>query len=287
MKKIVFLLFAFLIVTGCSLAGGEKIQLKAEASKDLSFAPDVMLSKSVAPASEAAPESDSIEERKLIKQGYIDVEVKELDKAVDAVDKAIAGLGGYVSSIERHEDQVYLEVRVPAKAFDSLFKKVGGLGRVISSNQNVTDITDSYYDLDTRLKNAYALEEKYRQYLNQAKSIEDILKVEQYLSNVRSDIERMEAQKRRYDRDVSYSLLRITLRLPPEKASTAYPVFSDYLSGLWLDVVQFFISFIFVVLRIVIFGVPILAALLFFYWLLWGKVGVLRKLLRLLSADKK
>ncbi|MEM5948073.1 DUF4349 domain-containing protein [Spirochaetia bacterium 38H-sp] len=287
MKKILLSVFFVLLLASCSQKTGEYGLSGLAAPKAESPAKEFSLASDTLSRTNAAPPAEVAMERKLIRQGYIRLEVKELANTADEIKNNITEIGGYISSTDMREDEVYMELRVPADKFDMLFKEIGGLGRVLSSNQNVEDITDSYYDLETRLKNAYVLEEKYRQYLGQAKNIEDILKVEQYLSDVRSRIENMEAQKRRYDKDVSYSILRVNLVLPPEKTSTAYPSFYDYLSALWLDVVSFFVGFVFILLRIIIFGIPILGAVLFFYWLLWGKLGLLRKLLVVLGRDKK
>jgi len=154
--------------------------------------------------------------RKLIRTGSMNVQVKNLLDARKQLTQDAQGLGGFVSgsSLNHYGDRVSASVtlRVPAEKFEDLVDKCRKLGEVMSENMNVEDVTDQYVDLDARLKNAYRLEERYLDILkNKTAKLGDLLEVERELARVRETIEVMEAQKRGFDDRISLSTLTVTI----------------------------------------------------------------------------
>jgi len=82
---------------------------------------------------------------------------------------------------------------------------------VTSENVNADDVTEQVIDIQARLSNSQAEEVAYVSVLNQATTVEDILNVQYYLSNVREEIERYEAQLEHYQGATSYSTISIYL----------------------------------------------------------------------------
>jgi seryl-tRNA synthetase len=69
-------------------------------------------------------------------------------------------------------------------------------------------------DLDIRLKNLSVQEERYRQLLNKATEMEEILKIENELNRMRTEIERLQGRQKRLDQQINYSTITAEFRQP-------------------------------------------------------------------------
>ena len=74
-----------------------------------------------------------------------------------------------------------------------------------SRSENVQDVTLTYVDLQSHRDALRTEQERLLQLLEQAESVEDIITIEQRLSDVRYQLESMESQLRSYDNRVDYS----------------------------------------------------------------------------------
>lgn len=167
----------------------------------------------------AVPVSD----RKIIKNMSVSMESREYDKALTGVLAMITELGGYVESSSEDGNSLYREpnvsrryahitARVPADKLGAAPGKLSEIGNIISKQEDSSDITDVYYDVAARLKSLNIQEERYLELLKKADKMEDIISLENALTNVRYEIESLTTQQRRYDQQVSYSSLTIELQ---------------------------------------------------------------------------
>jgi len=79
------------------------------------------------------------------------------------------------------------------------------------SNEKVTgqDVTEEYVDLEARVRAQRAVEKQYLTILEQAKTIPDILAVQQKLGEVRTEIERAEGRRRLLENETSLSTITV------------------------------------------------------------------------------
>ncbi len=85
-------------------------------------------------------------------------------------------------------------LRVPQEKFNKTLEELKKLASVVEVSTTARDVTEQYIDLGARLKALRAQEERLLQLLQQAKTVEGLLKVGDYLTRVRSSIKRYEAQ---------------------------------------------------------------------------------------------
>ncbi|MCQ2398346.1 MAG: DUF4349 domain-containing protein [Sphaerochaetaceae bacterium] len=239
-------------------------------------------------AYDAAPEpAPSVEsyERKLIKTGNITVQVPDLAEIETKLETWCASLGGYVSYSSSDETSSYYTVKIPSNLFDSAFETVGTFGQVKNRNVSVSDVSEQYYDLQTRLQTKKVLQKNLTSYLERADNLTDILKIEKELNNVTSEIESMEGQMRRLTDRIDYSTLSVMFVLPEGKTDPAIqkPTFSENVHSFLLKVKNFFMSFLKCVLYAVVCGIPCIAFVALLYWLLFGKVGLVLRIFRKLK----
>ena len=133
-------------------------------------------------AEESAPEAYVEEyERKLIRTGNVSLEVQTISDAEDKIAAWAKSLGGYVTNANTWQYGAGFTVRIPAERFDEAMSQVGDFGRVTNRSVNSQDVSDNYYDMQSRLETKYILRDKLQSYLNQAKDIKDLLEIERQL----------------------------------------------------------------------------------------------------------
>ena len=150
----------------------------------------------------------------LIKEGNVAFETSNRDSTYAHVMGQLDQFGAYVSKESMEESgyrkEVWLTLRVPAANFDALLNAIGaGVKEFDERTISVRDVSAQYVDLEARLKAKLELENRYLSLLKQANKVEDILKVEARLNEVRTDIERMEAHRRQLQSQVSVSTLQV------------------------------------------------------------------------------
>lgn len=154
-------------------------------------------------------------DRKLIKNVDMNVETREYDKLLAAVENKVTELGGYIENLDAYNGSHYsnyrstrnasMTIRIPQNRLDEFLNTVSDQGNVTSRSENVQDVTLTYVDLQSHRDALQTEQERLLQLLEQAESIEDIITIEQRLSDVRYQLESMESQLRSYDNRVDYS----------------------------------------------------------------------------------
>ena len=222
------------------------------------------------------------QDKKLIKTGNVDIEVQSLSQTILAVEQMVGQFGGYISNTNETQSNVYLTVQIPSENFDSVINLVGDFGKIRRKNIYTSDVTDQYYDLETRLLTKRELLKKLQGYLKNASNMDEILKIETKISDVTSELEVMQGQMNRLSKQISFSTITINAKLPPNHTEEGFVFpdakegFRDFVSNL----VEFVFNFFMAVLYIVVFGTPIVLFLIFLYWLCFGKLGLVKKLFK-------
>ncbi|MEF8853810.1 MAG: DUF4349 domain-containing protein [Haloarculaceae archaeon] len=166
--------------------------------------------------------SPDIQNRAIIRTGTVRVEVENATATRDSLESRVADLGGYTSGSElraRSRDnrtwyEGYVVVRVPSENFSRMLEAARESGTVRSENTETEDVTDQLVDLNARLENLRAERDRLRTLYNRSNSTEDVLAVQERLSDVQGEIERLEARKRSLENRVAFSTLRIELVEP-------------------------------------------------------------------------
>ncbi len=224
-------------------------------------------------------------ERKLIRTGNVTLEVKTVSDAEEKITAWAKSLGGYITNANTWENGANFTVRVPSERFDYAMAQAGEFGRVTNRSVNSQDVSDNYYDLQSRLETKYVLRDKLTGYLNQAKDIKDLLEIERQLNSVLEDIDSTEGRFKRLSGQIDYSTIYINMQF--ERGKDEGGIILPDVKNSWNEfvstVVSFFWGLLKVLFYIVIFGIPLIAIVSFFFWLLFGKIGLLVRLFKKLK----
>jgi hypothetical protein len=171
--------------------------------------------------------SAAVQNRAIIKTGTVRVEVDNATETRARLGSRVAELGGYTagSDVTRHQknnetwQEGYVVVRVPSENFSAMIEAASADATVLSEQTETEDVTDQLVDLNARLENLRAERDQLRELYNRSNSTEDVLAVQERLSDVQGEIERLEARQRSLRDRVAFSTLRIEYQEPrPEFA---------------------------------------------------------------------
>ncbi len=113
-----------------------------------------------------------------------------------------------------------------------------------------------------------------------ADNIKDMLEIERQLNEVESELESIEGRMKRLTNQIEFSTISLNFTLPVGKTENGF-VFPDYGEGFREFAENFFgflRGFILAICYIVVFGTPLVGLFLLLFWLLFGKVGIIRKI---------
>ena len=100
------------------------------------------------------------------------------------------------------------------------------------------------------------------------------------------DIDRIGTQLRNLANMVDYATIDLTLLGPVASVSSQGTTFGERIKVLFSGFGDFLSVLVTVILGIIIYGLPIVLLLFFFYWVRFGRIGLLKKLVKV-TGDKK
>jgi Domain of unknown function (DUF4349)/Putative zinc-finger len=153
----------------------------------------------------------------VIRTATLQLVAKDFAHARSAVDVIVDAAGGFADQLGVTADPGSARVlrgtlRVPGPQLTDVLTRLRALGQVTQDQQNAQDVSDQLVDLDARLKSARATEERLIELVkNRTGKLSDVLEVEQELTRVRLDIERLDAEKTNMSRRVAYATIDLTI----------------------------------------------------------------------------
>lgn len=161
--------------------------------------------------------SDRLENAKMIYTARMEVETTAFDTAAADLRTLVEILGGYFEQAAVHNyGSGYRSgdytVRVPADQFQPFLDRVGTLCHVTYQEQTSENISEAYYDAESRLATQRTKLERLQNLLAQAENMEDIITIESALSDTELEIERLTGTLRQYDALVDYATVHLSLQ---------------------------------------------------------------------------
>lgn len=164
-------------------------------------------------------------QRRIIRNATLTLEVEQPAKAMPRISSIAEARGGFVvtSDSVKHTgtngaaayEVVTVELRVPAAQFDAALADIRAAGgSVIAQKITGKDVTEEYIDLEARLRTQRALEAQLLEIMKRADAVDDAISVQRELTNVRTEIERVEGRRRFLENQSSLSTISVTLQPP-------------------------------------------------------------------------
>jgi hypothetical protein len=168
--------------------------------------------------------------RNVTVSAYLKLQVSDVNSAQLKLSQIALKYNGYVQSSSIYEGGGYVTLRIPVEKLEDALRDIRSLGKVEVEQRNVEDVTERVLDVETRLKSLKATESRLMDLLNKAESVKDIIEIEDKLSQVRQQIEWLEAMRRNLETMINYATVNVELKkegyIPPEE---------DLLAKIWED----------------------------------------------------
>lgn len=170
----------------------------------------------------SAAGNQAFRDAKLIYRASMNIQTLDFDSATESLEKLTAAMGGYMESSQtytgdyysgRSSRSAYYTVRVPAEKFEAFLTSVdeSGIFHVTNVSRSADDIGTEYFDTEARLKTQKVKQERLLSLLEKADNMEDIISLENALSEVEYMIESYTSTLNRYDDLVGFSTIEISM----------------------------------------------------------------------------
>ena len=233
------------------------------------------------PPSQQLGADNTQKERKLVKKAELRLRVE--DPA--ATEKPLAALmekyGAWPAQATVYENSREYTIRVPLSSYNAMLADLAALGKTLKRTETAEDVTLRFYDLESRLATKRELLKTYRSYLGRAKNIDEIMTVESRIADLQQEIDRTGTQLRNLANLVDYSTIDLEIVGPSSVSSYAEPTLKEKLSELFGSFGTVASTALVVLTGIIIYGVPAILVLILLFWILFGRIGLLKKLWRL------
>ena len=158
-------------------------------------------------------------DRKLIRNVNLSLQTKEFDTVLENMSQKVKDLGGYIqdssvwgsSSDYSSSRSASYTLRIPSDKLDEFIDVVETLGNVTYKNESVDDVTLRYVDVESHKKALETEQERLLALLEKAENVEDIITIENRLSDVRYELENYESQIRLLDNQIDYSTVYVDI----------------------------------------------------------------------------
>lgn len=236
MKKALSLLLAVLLVFAlCACGSADTASSAPAASYDMAFTEAAFPAEAeeyggfavtggtqLESGSGAAPEGSP---EKLIYSASATVETTEFDGTIEKLSALVEQYGGFVESSSVNGSNYYTQsrgysstryasyvIRVPSDKFSALMGSLSTLGNVPYSHTYTENITAQYYDTDARLTAYQTQEARLLEMMDAAETVEDLIAIEEKLTELRYQIESLQSTLKNWDRQVAYSTLDLEVQ---------------------------------------------------------------------------
>ena len=155
--------------------------------------------------------------RALILTASISMRASDPWSAADRAQSIASSLGGDVMSLSQsgtgEQRSASMTLRVPADKFNDALRALRSLSdvEVLSSSVDSKDVTEQFVDLEARLRAKQAEETRYLALLARADKIEDILRIDQSLNAVRTQIEQLTGQLNSMKSRTTFSTISVSV----------------------------------------------------------------------------
>ncbi len=132
-------------------------------------------------------------QRFIIKDGRMTLIVDDTETAVNSAIELAVSLGGYIINQQVFDDDRghrFAEMRLafPVFQFEEGMRRLRRLGDVASESASGEDVTDEYVDLNSRLGNLEATRDRIRGFLDDARTVEQALEINEELKRIEEEI---------------------------------------------------------------------------------------------------
>lgn len=158
----------------------------------------------------------------IVKNADIKLLVEDTDIAIDRATQIVGDAGGYIISsrvwYQPHYDgenykYAAITIGVPFQQFERALTRLRGISvKVLDESASGEDVTNQYVDLQSQLTNLEATRERVKSFLDDAKTVDEALRINAQLSEIERQIEEIKGRMNYLEDRAAYSTITITFQ---------------------------------------------------------------------------
>lgn len=189
------------------------------------------------------------ESEKLIRTVTMQLQTKEFDSLISYLDAKVAEFGGYIQSSQIFGNgmdtygyrSASMTLRIPQSKLDAFVSGVSENATVVRKSENADNKTLEYADTEARLKSLQIEQERFLALLEKADTVENIIVLEQHLTELRYEIESYASTLKMIDNKVDYSTVTLEVSevkriVPVEQDPSLWTRMKDGFADTWYDI---------------------------------------------------
>lgn len=205
-----------------------------------------------------------------VKANILNLLVKDIKESQEKIFKFVAEKEGEIaqSSITQRGDTSFgsVTVRVPAENFEEATIYFKELGEKVSYEKTSSrNIKEEYCDLEPRFKNLEKTENQLVKILERKGTISEALEAQRDLTRVRDEIEKIQKQKQRLEREAKMATIDLNLGISEKPLPSGWRQ-RDFLANSLEDLLTFLSLIFYLLLQFIIWAViwvPLLLLVLY------------------------
>lgn len=163
-------------------------------------------------------------DRKIVKTAELGIRSRDVRGSAAEAQQVASRFGGNVlsSRVGRDDGSVTadLVLSVPSTEFQEALDGLRGLGvEVTTDSVSGEDVTEEFVDLESRERNLLAAEESLTRLYDRSESVNDTLRVQRELTNVRGDIEQVQGRIKYLEQRTATSQINLSIRFAEDAAA--------------------------------------------------------------------
>lgn len=190
-----------------------------------------------------------------------DLQTLEYEKSVKALKEAVRSSGGiiqsetesnnnyswYYDSADKTRDNrnLYLTVRIPTEKYEAFVDSLEQYGQVMNKSQSAENISRTYNDKKTYITSLETEQKRLLEMMDKAETIEDMMAVEERLTEVQRQLNQYKTQLDAMDMDVAYSTVTLSVQEVQKIANqpTSRDSFGTRIKKAFINAWEGFVSF--------------------------------------------
>ncbi|HIR86356.1 MAG TPA: DUF4349 domain-containing protein [Candidatus Limivicinus faecipullorum] len=242
---------------------------------------------------ETGAEAGEINPDKIIYSGEAEVETRDFDDSIAKLMEMLEQYGGWIESSSLSGANYYsisrgnsgnrsasYTLRIPSQHFETVMNSLSEIGNVPYTYTYSENVTTQYYDTQARLTAYETQEARLLEMMEKAETVSDVITIEEKLTELRYQIESLQSTLNNWDRQVSYSTLRVGVtevgEYTPQPQQSYLQELWQALTGAFKNLGSFFKDFL-VFLVSAIPTIIVLVVLFFIFRPIYRKVKARRK----------
>lgn len=159
--------------------------------------------------------------KQIIRNASINMRVKDFTLAHASIYQSVENAGGYVAADAENQAGNHwrseMTIRVPKDKFEWLLTRITAAGdSLLQKSITSDDVTAEYLDTKTRIAVREKVRDKYYEFMQKAKNIDEVLKVQKEIATMQEDIEAASGRVAYISHQAAFSTIQLSFYQPTE-----------------------------------------------------------------------